>query len=354
MTRRWSLFVLCAALLGSTTGARADRETAEFVAGRADKALQARAWAEAQTLFRKALDEDATLLRARLGLGEALLGAGERLAAVAEIRRFLEEAGRVEPPPAGLSALVTRARKRLAELETLDGELDRQIDAHVGALVAFAGRWRERDRAVAVQALEAALRLAPDHAQAAAQLEALSSGVPASVTSLFNGRDATGWTWLEPPMWQVRDGILAAKAVGAPYLCRTTGRTGGDFDVRMEARFVQQWGPRPTFLLCAPLDAGGAGTRFGVALDSVVLEEVTAGGAPEVRAAKALAEVVPALDVKAWNVYELRFRGDVVSAYVQGTQLFRAQRSTGRAEGHIGLHVDCCAVEFRRVEVARR
>src|SRR5688572_15065244 len=115
MARRTPLaaMLLALALAG---GAAADRETAEFVAQRADKALQAKSWAEAESLYRKALEEDATLLRARMGLGEALLGSGQRAAGIAELRRFVDEASAVTPLPSALAAQVAKARTRLADL----------------------------------------------------------------------------------------------------------------------------------------------------------------------------------------------------------------------------------------------
>src|SRR5947208_1106759 len=69
--------------------ALADRTSAEYLAQRADKALKARDFAGAQTLFRKALDEDATFLPAEEGLAEALLGAGDQAAGVEEYRKLL-------------------------------------------------------------------------------------------------------------------------------------------------------------------------------------------------------------------------------------------------------------------------
>src|SRR5687768_11941422 len=118
----FALAFVSAALLAG--GVAADRETAEFIAQRAEKALAARSWQEAERLFRKALEEDGTLLSARAGLGETLIGAGERAAGIAELRQFVEEAGPVAAAPPALAGVLARAKKRLTELDTLGTELE--------------------------------------------------------------------------------------------------------------------------------------------------------------------------------------------------------------------------------------
>jgi hypothetical protein len=350
-SRRLLVLLLVAWLSGTTA---ADRETAEFVAQRADKALVARSWAEAEGLYRKALEEDATLLRARLGLGEALLGSGQRAAGIAEIRQFVDEAGALAAPTPALAALLAKARKRLVEMDTLGTELDQRIDAHVAALVAFAGRWREKDPDIAVEALEQALRLRPGQAKAAEALDGLRQRAPAVVTALFNGKDATGWTWLQPPMWQVRDGILVAKADGQGFLARTDTQVRGEFDVRMEARFVLDWGNARTFLLCPCMKQEFDTMRFGVRKEHLIWEEVTAADDVETYGTVRITEIEPAFDLMAWNVYELRYGKSEVTALVNGRELFRKPRPAARDGGFVGLLVEDCTVEFRRVELSQR
>lgn len=350
--------LLLAAVLGlmclASGPSLADRETAEFVAQRADKALAARTWAEAESLYRKALEEDPTLLRARFGLSEALLGAGQRPAGVTEMRQFVAEAGALTPCPPALTALLTKAKKRLADLDTLGTELDTKIEAHASALVAFAGRYREKDPDVALEALEQALRLKPGHAKAEEQHAALKSRAPAVIVPLFNGKDATGWTWMLPPMWQVRDGLLVAKAENKAYLARTETEVRGDFDVRMEARFVQDWGAGRMFVLCPAMKDEHDTSRFGVLKEELIWDEALSRDTIEAYGALPAAKMDPPLDLRAWNVFELRYRKADITALINGKEVFKKPRPAGRDGGFVGLLVRDCAVDFRRVEFVQR
>src|SRR5687767_13354459 len=191
MLRSWStgLAVLLAIVCG---WADADRESSQFFVQRAEKALGARNWAEAEQHYRRALEEDPTNLPARHGLGEALLGAGQRGPGVEELRRFCEEASKANPLPPTWSGLLTKARKRLAELDVVGNELEKIVTDHAAALMAFAGRWKDKDRDAAGRALVQLLALRPGHAKATELLESLGSEPGVVWTPIFNGKDKEG------------------------------------------------------------------------------------------------------------------------------------------------------------------
>src|SRR5688572_16024379 len=151
--------------------AAADRESSQFFVQRAEKALATRNWAEAEQHYRRALEEDATNLAARHGLSEALLGGSQRAAAIEELRRFCAEAESAGSLPTAWAALLTKARRRLADLDVVGNELEKLVSDHAAALLAFAGRWKEKDRDMALKALTDLLALRPDHAKAAEMLE---------------------------------------------------------------------------------------------------------------------------------------------------------------------------------------
>ena len=92
---------LLLALLLSPSAALADRATAEFQVSRGEKALQEKAWSRAGEFYRKALAEDPTLLPARYGLAQALLGEGLGAPGSEELRKFVTEVNAsASAPPA--------------------------------------------------------------------------------------------------------------------------------------------------------------------------------------------------------------------------------------------------------------
>src|SRR5262245_63548442 len=90
----------------------ADRETALFSTKRAEKSLAAKKFDEAESLYRKALEEDGTYLPAHYGLAQALVGLGRSGPAIEELRRFLDGAKADAALPADWKALVPKAEKQ--------------------------------------------------------------------------------------------------------------------------------------------------------------------------------------------------------------------------------------------------
>ena len=117
-----------AVLVAASFHALADRDSAKYFEERADKALRAKEWGEAEQGYRKALTEDPTYHPARYGLGEALLGAGQRDAAVAEFRKFVTDAKSTTPLPDGWAAVIQKAEKRLEGLDVAGNELRALVD----------------------------------------------------------------------------------------------------------------------------------------------------------------------------------------------------------------------------------
>jgi hypothetical protein len=351
--RALRLLVVLLLLLPGVGSLLADSETAQFVAQRADKALQAKAWADAESLYRKALEEDPKLLRARLGLAEALLGGGQRAAGLTELRRFAEEAGAAEAS-AGLAPLVAKAKKRLAELDADGTDLEKRIDGHVAALLAFAGRWKEKDPDVAATALDQLLLLKPGHEKATELRAGFEKKPSAATTQLFNGKDDKGWTWFKPPTWTVREGVIVAKAVNSSLLARTDTVYSGQFDVLMECRFTQFEGSNSIFALCPCWKSDDDMSRLGLRDGKVAWDEVIARERVEGYGQIAFGDLKPPLDVRLWNIYEMRYRKSDIFVFVNGKEVFKMSRPATRAEGFVALLVSNCAVEVRRVELVQR
>lgn len=186
--RRSCAFVACLAaafafgLAASVAPVRAEDPDAAVAAallksGKA--AVQKKSWDEALTLFDRALRETPDLIEAEFQRGVALERKGDRTAAVAAYRRFLdrlkEKAGAGSATPEE-TALGPQAEKRVAFLAQGEQELAKLEDQFASQLLAFAKKHREKDRAIADRALRTLLDVRPDHAEARSLLGDAGAG----------------------------------------------------------------------------------------------------------------------------------------------------------------------------------
>lgn len=358
MTRRrpglWALALVWAI---SARAAVADRTAADFFVQRAEKAQRERNWVEAQQLFRKALEEDAAHVPARLGLAEVLYAAGDRAGAL-ETWRLVASAGAggTALPPVW-AELARRATLRVADLEAAGSAFSALLDRQVDALLAFSKRCKEKDPDVAALALERALRLRPGHAAATGALQALGGGGadPTEWTALFDGKEMTGFLEPDPAAWQVSSGVMVGDVPGGTYLMWSRDQLHGDFDLRMEARVTKSHSPRPILLLCGAQKGKHEGTQVGLFFADLVIRECDgpAPGEQHHPYVEALAKLA-AVDVSAWTTYELQFRGPKIRFVVNGSLLAERDRAPGRAGGQAALLVQDVRVEVRKFGVLQR
>jgi len=351
--RRAAALVLLA--LGAAF-AFADRENAEFLGERGEKALAAKDWAGAEGHYRKALAEDPTWLPARFGLGEALLGLSRRDDAVAEFRAFTAGAKALTPLPDGWGALLQRAEKRLVQLDAAGTELRNLVDQHATALVSLSKKWAKGDPDLAVRAARRALSLRPGDAQAAQLIESLGQSAKGEPIALFDGTSLSGWLEAVLPTWSAKDGAIEGSCRDAAYICRSERHFDGDFDVRCEARLVQSYeGSGPVFwALDAAYDGKESGYVLGVLKGALWFEEER--GAEE---SKDIVDASPStldkpFDAKEWHSLEVRLRGGRAIALVNGQEIGSTERSIARSGGFVGLKVQNCRVQYRKIEVVPR
>lgn len=342
-------------LVAAALPALADRESAKFFEDRGEKALRTKSWAEAEQNYRKALAEDGTYHPARFGLAEALLGAGQRDAAVTEFRRFVADARAATPLPEGWAPVVARAEKRLETLDAAGNELRALVDAHVATLLSFARKYAKGDADVATKALRRILSLRPGHAQATQLLESLGRSPKGEPVPLFDGASLRGWTDGNPPLWQVRDGAIEGTIRDAACVCRTEASFDGDFDVRCEMRIVQEF-PGPTlFALCTAYDGKEGHYTWGLFRGQFLFQEdLNDADDREIARVSPSALKGPAPDTKSWMTFEVRFRGADVTVLVNDEEVAREPRAAGRTGGFVGLKVQNCKAQFRKIEVVPR
>lgn len=336
-----------------TAWAVADRDAANFFHQRAEKALRAKKFADAESDYRRALADDGSFLPPRYGLGEALLGLGRRDEAVDVFREVLAQAEKAVGDAASAD-LAARARKRLKDLDAGGAALDALVDAHVSVLLEIAGRWTAKDPDLAEAALREALRLKPSEKRASSMLQKMGKAPSGQWTPVFDGKSLGGWVWMNPPTWQVVDGLLVSDVKDSAVIGRSEARWKGDFDVRTEARLLEARAGGAYFALLGALKEEYVVSAFGVIDEKITLNEWSGEGHEREAFSARTKGLKRPFDPKDWNVYELQFRKDRVRALVNGEVLTTIARDPARDEGYMGMKVQNCKVAFRRIEVLQQ
>ncbi len=348
--------VVCAAAFCAAF-AYADRETAEFFAERAAKALRAKDYEEAAKHYRRALSESADYLPAQFGLADALLGAKQRDEAIEQLRAGVAAAEALDDVPRAWRSAVDDARKRLASLDVVGNELRKIEDDHVAALVAFARKWRKKDTEVTEKALRQVLVIRPGHAKATDLIESMGLSAKGVARSLFDGRTLAGWTDMGFPDWQAKDGAIVAEVHDSAYMGRTDAVFEGDFDVRMEAKLIKEHTGPWLFGLCPAYDGKYSHYTLGLFRGRILWQDDFP--VEEKESDREIVDMSPSslakkFDKYAWNTFELRFRGGVVHALVNGEEVGQEERPAHRAGGFLGLKAQNCNVAFRAIEILVR
>ena len=343
------LLVLCAAT------ALADRQSALFFSGRADKALLAKDFAGAEENYRRALTEDPAYQPARYGVAQALIGLGKVGPAIEELRKFMNDVKADAAAPADWKALLAKAEKQFADMDASAAEIRRLVDKYADDLVALARKWAAKDPQVAKRAARRALLLRPGDAQAAeiaGKVDEAGNGPP---VVLFNGVDLKNWERAEFPFWQVLNDVIVADVRDGSREMRSQQSFDGDFDVRMEARITQEKLGEDTMI--ALLGAYKGDNDFegvGIINKKVYFVDRTAEKQKRIIVKTPITEWKAPFDPLQWTKYELRFRGDKVTALINGEVVGEDERSEHRQSGFVALYAQAATVAYRNVEVQRR
>lgn len=354
--------LIVVALLGGVTWvhapAVADRTSADFFVQRGDKALKEKKWSEAQEHFKRALEEDEHHVAARVGLGDAFLGAGNRAAAIEAWRKAVAAGDATKPFPAAWTEPLARARKRLAEMDAAGNALAQIVDKHVEALVALADRWASKDPPVAAKALRDALKLRPGHTKAAAAFEKMGSPTGDWIP-LFNGRNFDGWDLSDDiKVWTIEDGQMVVDIAGSGTLHMAHKRIfKGDFDIRVEAKILEIREGLCVFAIGGARKSPVLGSLLGV-INGGGFELLEQDGA-EREAQKStytgsIANLPKPFDPAEWTTYELQYRGKSLHVLVNGEEEFVRDREPGRDSGAVSLITSMVRAAVRKVEAMQR
>lgn len=170
-------------------------------------------------------------------------------------------------------------------------------------------------------------------------------------TSLFNGKDLTGWKAPEPnPYWKVVDGVLTGdNAADKKGSMLYTTESYGDFELEADCRWMGE------------IDSGfmfrKPELQMQIGVSRSLKKDMTGsfyvGKYPEEFQAKEAEKLIKAND---WNTFKLAVKGDTVTVWINGTQAsqFKDKEGKYKAPGPIGLQIHgglAMKVEFRELRV---
>lgn len=339
-----------AVVVGSRPASGGDRLGAEAAVAKGRAALRAKKPAEAESACKEALHLDATYVPARVLLAEALLLGGAKGAALETLRVVVET---IEAD--GSARLIwakdlARARDLLKTHDADGRALEKAIDDYVAALLRIARSALDAEPDLARDLVQRARALRPSRHELgplALRLGLLEPGAP-----LFDGASATGWMWLDPPSWTIEDGAAVGVAADVYAVARTVVAVSGDYDVRCEARVLE--GGSTVLLLQGGWNEFAQNVSLGAMGSGVLLVDgATMAATNDPPRAKPLKTRTP-FDPRAWNHFELRFRADRVTGYVNGEEVGSLARPGHAKSGHVALAVLQGKAAFRGIEVLRR
>lgn len=346
--------LVAVALLFGVAQALADRPTAEFHAARGDNALQEKDWAVAEENFRKAMAEDAAFLPARYGLSQAHLGAGRSLPGIEELRKFVADVKADASAPPSWKLLAVKAEKQLKEVDASGAALQKVLDRWADELVVFARKAADKDPTTAKRAARRALELHPGHMGAGAILEKLGESAKGPPVVLFNGKDLKQWSKAEFPYFQVADGhLMAVVREGARHLY-ADHPVEGDFDIRMEARVLEEYEGEPLVTLLLYRSGSYDYVALGFINRKAYFIDKTSESEKLEMLKKPITELKVPFDPEQWTTYEMRFRGDSVLAVVNGEVIATEKRTERMKGGFVGINVQRAKAAIRKVEYQPR
>ena len=152
-----------------------------------------------------------------------------------------------------------------------------------------------------------------------------------------------------------RGGVLEASTGKKAYSCRSDLVLRGDFDVRVELRIAKTHSPDYAVALLGGLCDDNGYMTWGIEADKVFLLGRRLEDLPRrYRFQTPLADFQLPIRPEEFNLFELRFRGKLVRAYVNGEFITMCERWPVQHQGYLGLLVAYADAQFRNMEIRQR
>lgn len=253
-----------------------------------------------------------------------------------------------------LSDEPARADEDPAVQKRARAEFQACIEKHASALVKLAKRWRKKNPAVAIRALQRAFDLQPGYPAARKVAEQMGFPDLERTVILFDGSGLAAWRDAALPTWSMDGVCFRGDAPKHAYLTLSYERFEGNYTVRMEARVAEEYEGPSYFALGG--DANDEYCRVEVGLNGGLIN-VTRKLGKDVPSEPLYttnpANLRPPLKPTDWARYELRFAGDEVGVYFNGRHLIDVPRA-GATGGYVTLVAQHVAFLVRRLEVVKR
>jgi len=174
--------------------------------------------------------------------------------------------------------------------------------------------------------------------------------------SIFNGRNLDGWHIESGGKFLVRDGLLAVEK-GTGWL--RSQASYGDFVLRLEFRFLEKGANGGIFVRTAATSHdnqnGWPDNGYQVQCLDVLdgphpLATMIPYGAPPFKSKSDLKALARAYKPGAWNVYEIRCRGEQLEVKLNGVSITKAS-PIKNLKGHVGIQAEHGRLEFRRLAI---
>jgi serine/threonine protein kinase len=174
---------------------------------------------------------------------------------------------------------------------------------------------------------------------------------PVVWTSLFNGRDLTGWETIGAGKWSAANGILKGDGSGEAVGWLATTRTFADFELELEYRLPTR-GNSGIFLRARK----GGPTDGRDLIEIQLLDDANHPGfPPETRNGAVFNEAAPkpapVAPAGQWNKVRVRAEGRRIQVWFNGMQVLQHELKRNELSGLIGLQLFRTNVEFRNVRV---
>jgi len=352
--------LLCLVLCAAPAHA-GDRDVAQFLCDKAEKALRAKDYEAAVEDFRRARAEATPFPEAAYGLGAALEKLGREVEAIGAYRLCVAEVEADKDPSSKRRSIARRAAGAIKKLRRKFAELDKLTLECVDRCLAFARERRKSDPRWAEEAYRLVLKLDPMNAEAKLGLEILAKTAqvqPATSVkkaepskprgrALIRGRDLEGWDPGIRAPWSCADGIVT---------CDGTQRDGhlnwvddvklkGRFELRAKVRIAVHRGERRAL----GIFIGDGKNRW----HAVIMED-TNDMVLVLREGDRNTDVANGIprdfDPAKWHTWRLVVDDDDIDVYIDDQKIFSYRDRQG-ITGSPALFVQSARVEFKEIEV---
>jgi hypothetical protein len=352
--------LLLLALVSGLAASAGDRDVADFLFKKAEKAYRAHRYEDAVKGYQRARAEFTPLPEAAFGLALGLEKLDREAEALAAYRTCVREVETAESPPSKWKSLARRAGYAIKRLRKRFADLDRLNRDFIDDCLAFAKKRREKSPRWARTALETVLRLDPANAEAKRLLKGVPALDPAATTKRETGPkkawgeplvrtdDLEGWSpgLCEP--WSCSGGVVVADARRHDgHINWVDDRTfEGRFEIRVKVRVTDQRGDRLAFGVFLG-DAKDYWHCFLIDSDDVfVMVEADRGNNRDIKSS-----ILSGFNSRKWHTIRIVIDRIEASVYLDDERLFTHMADRRDTfDGKVGLFAQRCRVEFRELE----